>query len=184
MTLGVAILLGGQSARMGEPKHLIQLGGEQTLMDTMVTLASTLSETVITVGRQYDDLPYVIDRRHGAGPLAGVEALLLSDICKRYLIIGCDMPLLTHQTMQRLIDVDCSAAFNDDDRVYGLPCVIDSMYATVCTACLDDGMRSLKGFLKRIECELISATSETIETLSSLNTPSDVHNFTLKNGCS
>ncbi len=184
MTVCVAILLGGQSTRMGEPKHLIKIDESQTLMDVIVSFASTLSETIVTAGGQYGELPYVLDRRHVAGPLAGVEALLHSNICKRYLILGCDMPYLNSASMQLLIDSTRSAAFINQDRVYGLPCLVDSMSAASCTTYLDEGTRSLKDFLRQIDCKYIPATSEIVETFSSLNTPSDVHNFTLKSGCS
>ena len=183
MTPCVAILLGGRSVRMGEPKHLIQVGNMHTLMDVVVNFASTLTESIVTVGGRYGALPHVLDRRHDAGPLAGVEALLHSRICQRYIVIGCDMPYLNNQSMQRLIYSTRSAAFIREDRMYGMPCVIDSACAKLCTSCLDEGMRSIKDFLRRIDCQLFPATSELATSFSSLNTPSDVHDFTLKNGC-
>ncbi len=182
MTIGVGILLGGQSSRMGEPKHLIKIDEEQTLMDFMVSFATTISETVITVGGQYGSLPYVPDQRFETGPLAGVEALLHSRICNRYLILGCDMPYIDNHSVQPLLVSTHSAAFIYEERVYGLPCVIDASCATVCTECLNEGMRSLKDFLRLINCELIPATSELTTSFSSLNSLSDVHHFTLKRG--
>ena len=182
MTLCVAILLGGKSSRMGEPKHLIKMGESQTLMDVMISFASTLSERIVTAGGQYSSLPSVSDRRHDAGPLAGVEALLHSGMSQRYLMLGCDMPNLNSQSIQQLIDAKHSASFVREGRVYGLPCVIDSTYADLCTTCLDEGMRSLKDFLTEIDAVRIPATSEIAESFSSLNTPSDVHNFALKRG--
>ena len=180
MTIGVAILLGGQSSRMGEPKHLIMVDEEQTLMDVMVSFATTLSKTVVTVGGQYGSLPYMLDQRIDTGPLAGIEALLHSRICQRYLILGCDMPYLNMQSMQQLIDATRSAAFVHDDRVYGLPCAIDSTCADLSTTCLNEGMRSIKDFLRRINCDLIPATSELTTSFTSLNSPSDIHHFALK----
>ncbi len=184
MTITVAILLGGQSVRMGEPKHMLQVCGEQTLMDVMIDIALSISTSIVTVGGKYGNLPYVLDMRHETGPLAGIEALLHSTVSQKYLVLGCDMPYVNKQVLEPLMQSLHPAAYIHDDRILGLPFTIESSFAKQCTESLDGGTRSLKAFLSQINCQTLPINHDELTYFSSLNTPADVDNFTLKHRCS
>jgi molybdopterin-guanine dinucleotide biosynthesis protein A len=86
---------------MGEPKHLLMLGG-QTLLDRAVSrLRPYVGRVVIAGGNAPPDHPdSVPDVFPSGGPLAGIHAALAatSDKCA---VVACDMPffspaLLTH----------------------------------------------------------------------------------------
>ena len=44
----VAILIGGQSKRMGSPKHLVELPNGKTMLDMMLEFASTVGKHTAT----------------------------------------------------------------------------------------------------------------------------------------
>ena len=100
----VGILLGGSSRRMGTPKHELRLTGESTLLDRMIAIAGSLSETIVLCGDGATDhpCPRVEDRAGSTGPLAGIEALLHHVDEGRCLILPCDMPGLEVDDLQRV----------------------------------------------------------------------------------
>ena len=47
--------------------------------------------------------PQIVDRQPGSGPIAGISAALLEHPKAAWLVIACDLPFLTEQTLQHLI---------------------------------------------------------------------------------
>ena len=76
----VAILLGGQSTRMGEPKHLAKLPKGNTMLSIMAAFAKQISPQVVIVGGEVQGFNSIQDLRLNAGPVAGIEALLHSNL--------------------------------------------------------------------------------------------------------
>jgi molybdenum cofactor guanylyltransferase len=116
-SLGVIILAGGQSRRMGQDKALLPLAEGQTLLGKTVQLAQQLASQVVVVtpwpDRYRPLLPATVHLIHerpeasafatgsvGAGPL-GAFALgwqqLSTDWC---LLLACDMPCLAIAPLQ------------------------------------------------------------------------------------
>ena len=46
----IAILIGGQSSRMGMPKHEVVLPNGQTMLDMMISFAEKSASRVVVVG--------------------------------------------------------------------------------------------------------------------------------------
>jgi molybdopterin-guanine dinucleotide biosynthesis protein A len=99
--LGVALLAGGASARMGTNKALLRAHpGSPTMIEGVVArlgeaglaphlLVTNTPSTFAFLGipMQPDDIP-------GAGPLGGIYTALHHLPYERTLMVGCDMPLL------------------------------------------------------------------------------------------
>ena len=170
----VAILVGGQSSRMGTPKHEITLPNGKAMLDTMIQFAKNTTDKVILVGGDVCGYPSVQDSRHQAGPVAGIEALLQSRVDSQYLVVGCDMPTLQTIDIESLLHCDGTAAFSFDGRTLGLPIKVTSDMASTCTMYLEAGNRSMKGFIDQCNPTLIEIDSTQFDTLASVNTPNDV----------
>lgn len=104
MQLG--IFVGGASSRMGQPKGLLQYQGT-TLLNRALALAAPLNLDPVLVG---DASPYqghaqgvrrCPDEISGVGALGGLLALLRHGPA---LVMACDMPLLTTDHLQALLD--------------------------------------------------------------------------------
>jgi len=120
MSVGVAILVGGQSRRMGRPKALLPLDGN-TLLERTVHLARQVSPCVALVGSPPFELPPAVrslpllpDAKPDAGPLGGLAAALAewnNDAC---ILLACDLPRLDAVLLRRLLafadDPGCDAA--------------------------------------------------------------------------
>ena len=176
----VAILIGGESRRMGTPKHDIELPSGQTMLDCTVAFARTLSNSMVIVGGEVGGYRCIQDRRESHGPVAGIEALLESGIDDRYLVVGCDMPRLSLEVIEPLFQQDEAAIYTHHETVIGLPLVLHSSALNACTEYLDSGKRSIKGFVKTIPHTEISVCDETAALLQSVNTPDDLNKLAVE----
>ncbi len=106
--LAGAVLIGGRSSRMGRPKHLIRdERGKSWLERALATISPFVDELFIS-GRgelpaaleeieRIDDLPGL------QGPLAGVGALVKQRPHTSWLVLACDMPYITEQSIAWLL---------------------------------------------------------------------------------
>jgi len=176
----VAILIGGYSRRMGSQKQNIKLPSGQTMLECMVAFARDLSEKMVVVGGEVEHFRCIQDRRNDQGPLAGIEALLMSNIDSRYLVVGCDMPNLSLDLVSPLLKINETAIYVNRQNIISLPLVISSTAANACTAYLDSGKKSIRGFVQSIPHTKISIENERGELLRSINTPDDLNKLTIK----
>ena len=170
----IAILVGGQSRRMGEPKHRVELPNGKTMIDMMIGFAESTASSVVIVGGEVEGVQSIPDYRNQQGPVAGIEALLGSGVDEQYLVVGCDMPNLKPKHVQQLLQCDGNAVFSFDNQLVGLPLKINKEALTACTAYLDSGERSIKGFIAQCPHTSITIDSGDLDMVTSLNSPEDI----------
>lgn len=102
------ILIGGKSSRMGQPKHLIKTNENITWLDHSVKTLSPFVEKVILAGA--GDIPSnmhylerIPDAEDVAGPLAGIVSVMNSWPAANWIILACDMPLISEQAVSWLL---------------------------------------------------------------------------------
>ncbi|MCG3179785.1 MAG: Molybdenum cofactor guanylyltransferase [Phycisphaerae bacterium] len=101
------VLIGGQSSRMGRPKHLIERDGRTWLARTVDVLRPLACEVVI-VGRgdlpqSHAHLPRLPDAPGVAGPMAGVLAAMRWAPRSSWLVVACDHPDLSPSAVEWLL---------------------------------------------------------------------------------
>jgi len=105
----VGILAGGKSNRMGTDKTLLKISGMSLLERAVGTALETGYEVAVSgcgqpEGWPFPDISFVQDTIPYQGPIHGIVRLL-----ERYdhplLAIGCDMPLLTVESLNWLIEM-------------------------------------------------------------------------------
>jgi len=103
------VLAGGTSSRMQRDKAALAYHGKPQLQWAYELLEAFTTATFISVRPdQRDDelrrsLPQIVDRHPGIGPLAGIEAALLSHPKAAWLVVACDLPFLDRRTLELLI---------------------------------------------------------------------------------
>lgn len=104
--IGVFILAGGKSSRMGKPKGLLPLAGRPLILH-VARLLEFIGEPAVIIGQQgaYGGLGFrvVADDRRNAGPLGGICTALRVTSYGWNLIVGCDLPFLTREWLEFLI---------------------------------------------------------------------------------
>jgi molybdopterin-guanine dinucleotide biosynthesis protein A len=106
------VLAGGGSTRFGSDKALAEIGGKAVLVRMQELLIEVAGEVnVVAVPGQYAGLGVksVADQWPGEGPLGGIITALEhtrenASQCAWNLIVGCDMPFLTREWMEFLME--------------------------------------------------------------------------------
>ena len=134
-SLGVVILTGGHSQRMGYPKWELPFGDENLLQRTVRTCRQISTEIVIAAGdgqvySNREDLPKIIrDENPNCGPLEGIRGGL-AYLEQRGLLWGfvtaCDVPELVPEVAENLLQQ--SDGFEAvipyrAERVYGMTAI-------------------------------------------------------------
>jgi molybdopterin-guanine dinucleotide biosynthesis protein A len=176
-----AVLLGGQSQRMGEPKHLVQLADGNTMLERVNNAMQPLCSQIVLLGNPESNVPekfrLLEDRRTAAGPLAGIEALLLCGLASRYLVAACDQPLLSTALLKRLLDTSapiCIFASAKTNHYYPFPGLYTTSFLTEIQQALDDDQRAVQGILRTAATQKIPVDAETETLLQSINTRKDL----------
>jgi molybdopterin-guanine dinucleotide biosynthesis protein A len=105
--LAAAILAGGRARRLGGVnKGALDIGGAPIIDRQLKTLAALTSD-IFVVGRPdafwtERGLPVIEDEIADAGPLGGIYTALIHSPADRTLVVGCDMPFLAVDFLERL----------------------------------------------------------------------------------
>jgi molybdopterin-guanine dinucleotide biosynthesis protein A len=177
------VLAGGQSRRMGRDKALLPVAGATLIEYVVDRLAPAFEEVLVSAGSDAH-LPsavrglVVCDLHPGAGPLAGIEAGLLTSPHELVMVVACDMPWLTTQAGLRI-----AAASSGYDaavpRLGGRPepacAAYRSSAAATITAALEAGRFSAREVLGDLEVRWLDG--EDPDQFASLNSPRDYQAF-------
>jgi molybdenum cofactor guanylyltransferase len=113
------VLSGGASSRFGRDKALVRFGENPLLLEIARLAQSSASQVAIVAGAdKYAEfaanLEIVEDRWPGKGPLGGIITALqhtaAEDPAVQWnLVLSCDMPFLTAEWLQFLVDRACAS---------------------------------------------------------------------------
>jgi len=94
--VGGYVLAGGNSSRMGRDKALLELAGKPLVLHSVTKLRRLCNEVSIlgSSPELESHAPLVRDLHNGCGPMAGIEAALLSSKYDWNLILPVDVPFL------------------------------------------------------------------------------------------
>ncbi|WP_298533659.1 molybdenum cofactor guanylyltransferase [uncultured Algibacter sp.] len=101
------ILAGGKSSRMGTDKGFLILNNKPFVQYSIDALRPLVSEIIIVSDiSDYDilGLKRINDITKDAGPVAGISSGLEASKTEYNLILSCDIPLITSEVLQKLID--------------------------------------------------------------------------------
>ncbi|MCP4292084.1 MAG: molybdenum cofactor guanylyltransferase [bacterium] len=111
-SVSAAILIGGESQRMGQDKASLIWQGI-SLLQRVVDVISPLVHEVLVVVRPDrkewaeelapSNVRVICDRADARGPLAGIHAALDEAICERVLVTAVDMPFLQTSLLEGLM---------------------------------------------------------------------------------
>lgn len=102
------VLIGGQSRRMGRPKHLLTGPDGRSWLEIAASRLAPFVDTVVISGEgdvppEVRHLERVSDITGVVGPLSGIGAVLRSHPLVSWLVLACDMPEVTDPCVQWLL---------------------------------------------------------------------------------
>lgn len=179
-----AILAGGRSRRMGRPKEGVVLWDGRPMIEHVVDAMRAVCSQVVIVGacRGWTPEPPVIrldDRQPDLGPLGGIETLLSSGLADRYLVVGCDQPLLTPPMLRLLLDPPepdgpCFLRAEDGVELDPLPGYFPAAWVSVARAALQQGRLGLRDAIRRERSGWVMLSEALRRGVESVNTPTEV----------
>jgi molybdopterin-guanine dinucleotide biosynthesis protein A len=101
------ILCGGKSKRMGTDKALLKLGKFNLLEIAILTLEPFCDEILLSSNIEYPlekTLTYIPDKYDNIGPISGIYSALSESKNEHHIIITCDTPFLTTNTIQFILE--------------------------------------------------------------------------------
>jgi len=102
------ILIGGNSSRMGRPKHLIEAGDQRTWVEISVSSAKPIVDQVVILGKgevpaSLAHLPLLPDVHDVQGPLAGMLSAMRWRPDVSWIFMSCDMPRITTDAIRWIL---------------------------------------------------------------------------------
>lgn len=182
-----AVLVGGESRRMGRDKARLPLDGVAFAARALAVLEAVFRQVALVTGheRDYSDLDYVQirDRFLGAGPLAGLEAACGWAEARPVFVLACDLPGVDRTIVGRMVQRAASARREAtepwarvairDGRKQPLCAVYSPGCGRAAAEMLEAGRRSVHDLLARTEVELVTFDDVTPDPFLNVNTPAD-----------
>lgn len=108
MTVGVCILAGGLSERMGEDKAMLSLPGEEvSYIQKIASTVDFFEEKLISIREkeyQVDGFRCIRDMTERIGPMGGIYSALQQCESDALLVLACDMPFFTKECAEELLN--------------------------------------------------------------------------------
>lgn len=163
------MIAGGRASRFGSDKALALWDGQPLLAHAVATIGPWVDEVAV-VGREWRGLPAIADLpAPGLGPLGGIAGALAHAAAHGFigvLTIGCDMPLVPDELIERVLRR--APAFCADAPILGFwPA---SLAGSLAARLADDPVRSIRGWARDIGALPIAAAAP----LHNVNTPADL----------
>lgn len=192
MILHGFVQAGGGSTRFGRDKALVELAGKSILQRTGELLAGICADIkIVAAAGKYADAAWQVvpDRWPGEGPLGGILTGLesvrhLPPDAAWALIVGCDMPFLSHEFLAFLRDTASrsSSQVVVPKSASGLEplCACWSIQAAASIrAAFDSGIRKVTEAMKTLRMEVLDESAwKRFDTEGhlfwNLNTPDDL----------
>jgi len=187
------ILAGGRNSRMGgRDKAFLRVDGETVIERTLRPLRAVFDEVVVVSNtpEKYRGLSVAVTRDEiaGVGPLGGLHAGLGSVEAPYAFVVACDMPFLRSETICFLVAQlraqDALVPFWDGD-IEPLHALYSTALRPRIEAAIDQGARSLREFLPRIDVEYIAQehmerVAGAEESFRNVNTPEEAARFAVQ----
>jgi molybdopterin-guanine dinucleotide biosynthesis protein A len=175
------IFVGGASRRMGgRPKGLLVTSSGETIVARWRRLFDELAIPCVLVGRKapYEPLGMetLADEPPDIGPLGGLVALLSRAGVGRAIAVGCDMPFVSSELLQKLVTFSSATpavAPRRDDLWEPLFARYDAPAAlAVARRLVDSGRHALFGVLDALGAEALPMSDDELALLRDWDAPS------------
>jgi molybdopterin-guanine dinucleotide biosynthesis protein A len=189
VTTALAILAGGESSRMGQPKAALRVG-ETPILQFILDRLHWPGETILVTapghehpcGWQSFDRE-VVDPLPGAGPMRGLLTVLEQTTNDDAVVATtCDMPLVTREMVDHLIaalDGETQLVMTQvESRIEPFPIALRPAIRQALQSQFDAGQRSIRKLAQLPQTKLVRAPPAWPKSVwTNLNSPEDYRRF-------
>ncbi len=165
---------------MGRDKALMGYG-DHTLVEHIANIVERACGSVVLVGcpERYRALPYpaIEDVLAEQGPLGGIQAALSASNSEWNLVVACDMPMVTFELLEVLLDAagqcagDCIVPVSPGGRLQPLCALYRRRCLGTVSTLLGRGVRKMREAIPQLSAVLLPTPSAT--PFRNLNTPQE-----------
>lgn len=182
--LRAAILIGGESRRMGEPKTLVRWMNVP-MLERVVAVPESLGLPVVFAGekevpKSLRRIAKIADAPGLVGPPAGICAAMNWKPDATWLFIPCDMPWWTAEAARWLIDQldeDCCGIAGkppDSYRPHPLPCILKPETGPLICKMASTGNYGVGSLLRSFNTRFPEIPTHLADRWRNANTPDDL----------
>jgi len=183
----LAVLAGGRGERMGGPKSRLRIGGVAILKYLLERLRWD-GPTLLVTGIGNEQPPgnelfdqEVTDAVAGEGPLRGILTALDAATTERVVAVTVDMPGVTREQIEWLLDqardaevASVSRVIEGVARIEPFPCILRTSLRDAIKRRLEAGRRSMHGLIEDAGTVLAATSSWGEHVWLNLNYPDDL----------
>jgi molybdopterin-guanine dinucleotide biosynthesis protein A len=186
LKITAAVLVGGRSRRMGQPKALLRLESDgPTFIEQVVRCVSSVADEVVLVGDHDWPLPEKLSQvahvpDDGMGAASGVLAALQRARHGFVLVVACDMPFLDAEVLCQMVDIAQATSMGvvalDDVGTHPLHAIYRAEDYDRVERIIAAGERSLTALLDSLEMRRFDCSSDVRARWSvfNVNTPEEL----------
>ena len=175
--MGLIVLAGGESARMGRDKALLPVGGITLLEHILIQMEGYFAATYISVGHPgsyaFLEREKIPDPEPGQGPMMGLFAALSASEFEKNFVIACDIPEIDVDFVRKLAArarrSDIVLASLDGTRPEPLFGIYDRNVLSSIQGLLDAGERSLLPLFDLCSPEMIVVNGSWFRNLNTMD---------------
>lgn len=179
MQISSVILIGGESSRVGYPKHKLKYQGQTFLARIEASLAPLpIKYSVHSLDPNLQAGSQIIDDNCRIGPIGGIYRSLNASTTDYTLITSCDLPLLTNKLITYLIGKCALSNKSVIASLDGFPMPTLAIYKTSdkrhFKQAIDNGDYKLQNIINKLDCQLVEIPVEFKHELTNVNTLPDL----------
>ena len=184
--IGVGILAGGKSTRMGEDKALLRVGNER-IIDRIIKQFADCGELVISCADREDysftGIKCVADENEGIGPVEGIRRILTETECDHVFVCASDMPFVTKDAkryLEQFISPEYDAyVFADEVHIHPLCAIYSKSILPVIEEAIASGNYRIREVLDRVRTNYIDMSLSGLDrkTVSNINTKEEYYSL-------
>jgi len=176
------VLAGGKSSRMGEDKGLISVDG-QAMVLASINLLKSFTERIIIISNNpaYEQFgcEVIKDIVPNKGPMGGILTGLTNATTEEIICLTCDMPYLTENVIQKLIDFsepDSPTIIEFQNRLQPLVGIYNRALIPKIQADIEQDKLKILKLLKQINHQVLSLSENEVgsKTFFNLNKKEDL----------
>lgn len=166
---------------MGRDKASMQLPDGRTLAEVVLDALRPNADRLVVVGHgrgvPASELLHITDEQPGLGPLGGLQALLQHGEADSFIVVPCDMPLVTAELLARLPaphpgGVGLFSHASGDTEPF--PMRLHPEARTALQAWLAVGRRDVRGFVASLTRVVVALNDDEVAMLANVNRATDL----------
>lgn len=178
------ILAGGKSQRMGADKGFLEINGQSFVANILAAVTPVVGNiVVVSSDERYDALGVtrISDIISNKGPLGGLYTALKNSTTKRNLILSVDVPMISSELLQWLVDAHSDVyqmtQVQVNEKPSPLVAVYDRSVRILLPELLAGNQLKLRRFVDELTHQTLSVPEKWSAQLQNINTPEEYKNL-------